>query len=263
MNTREMRHGLRSGWGRAGGWLAAAALAGGVAGCGAGSRTPEVDDARTARLPAEDRQALLEEQRDLDRVETNLDTIQVAVEEAEQFRSIVETEHQAAEQNLEAAREAVELAERAGDRQPDEEAREREQIAEAQVTLTEERSKYAESLLELRQAQAQEVEAERALAKARLERVRFERLQAREMHEDLEAEDFMEAEQRALQDLEQARERVSTLESQVDAQARRVDQLQQEAQANGRMAAPVVEPPEPPQLLDAPEAQEQPGAAPQ
>jgi chromosome segregation ATPase len=225
-------------------------LAGAVAGCGAmGRQAPEVADSRVARLPAEDRQALLEEQRDLDRITANIDTIQVAVEEAEQYRSMVESEHRASQENLEASQEAVELAESAGNRMPSDHAAQRARLAEARANLTEEKMNYAEALVALRQAQAEELEAERAHAEARLQRSRFERLQAHDQHGDLEGEDFTEAEQQARQEWEQARQQRSTLEERVQALAERWQQLEQQVQAEDPSASSPIEPPEPPRLL--------------
>jgi DNA repair exonuclease SbcCD ATPase subunit len=251
MKLRPMRQKVRWQWWHASRELMVLVVAGAVAGCGGlGRQAPEVADSRVARLPAEDRQALLEEQRDLDRITANIDTMQVAVDEAEQYRSMVESEHRASQQSLEASQEAVDLAESAGDRMPSDDAAERARLAEVRANLAEEKMNYAEALVALRQAQAQELEAERAHAEARLQRSRFERLQAHDLHGDLEGEEFTEAEQQARQEWEQARQRTSALEARVQALAERWQQLEQQVQADDPSASSPIEPPEPPRLLE-------------
>jgi hypothetical protein len=101
------------------------------AGC---ASSGEVKDDKLARLPAEDRQALLDEERAVDVAEANLEAARAAVAEAQQFRAIVGDEIEAAEARSEAAEKTLELEESTADQRGAKTAEQRQRVEDQGLT---------------------------------------------------------------------------------------------------------------------------------
>jgi hypothetical protein len=224
---------------------------------GACGGSAQVKDDQLARLPAEDRQALLDEQQAINTAESNVQRAGVAVDEAKEFRSIVGSEMNAAKSQYEAAEKASELASRGLDEEGRNDARERQRIQSEHVTAVEAKSRYADSLVDLREAQHSLHEAELDLARARLEREQFDALRARGLGEGLSEQDFVEAEQDAQRQFDEINQRVASLKGQTDSMRESWDEARQQYEATARQSGvtdvPIGAPP-PPETLPMPAA---------
>jgi len=181
------------------------------------SSSPEVKDEKLATLPIEDRQALADEQRAVDVAQTNVEGARAAVREAEQFRSIVGNEQNAAEQQQKAADKAVELEGQAPDQPGAEAAGRRQRVASENRQALEVKDEYARRLVMLRKEELDLREAAVARAKLRLERAQYEALQARGLAKDVDRQAFEEAERAAEREYADQQREVSQAEGYAEA----------------------------------------------
>jgi hypothetical protein len=160
--------------------------------CGGGTKV-RVDDERLARLPAAEREELVDRERRLRIAEANLTAARVAASDAGAFVEIVETERTAAEERRDAARKAVELARSSNDRALLAESRRALGIAARQLAESDAKVLYAQDLKEVRDAEVEHREARVDLERADLELAKVDRLRARGQDEGLERAVFVRA----------------------------------------------------------------------
>jgi colicin import membrane protein len=163
--------------------------------CALGGNSPPhtIDDARLARLPAEERAQLVDQQHPVDVAQSNLETVKVAQRDAEQFLNIVETEHSAATQRMAAAKKSVELNQRTGGNTGvgNDDAQRELAMAGQRLDAASAKLQYARNLVDLRKAQVELRKAELDLANADIQLARYDRLKAHDQSSDLRREDFV------------------------------------------------------------------------
>jgi hypothetical protein len=194
----------------------------------------QVKDDQVARLPVEDRQAFMDEERAVSSAKAELDASRVASEEAKTFRSIVGQELDGAKSQHEAAKKAIELAGQGPEQQPEPAARERAQVEREHLNAAEAKAAYADHLVELREAQEKMREAEVDVARTRLEREEFNALRARGMGEELNENDFAKAEREAQDAYDEARMQVSQAEGQAEHARQMWNDARQQYEASAR-----------------------------
>jgi hypothetical protein len=228
-----------------------------AAACGSSA---QVKDDRLVRLPAEDRQALLDEQQTVTVAKANLDSASAAVGEAQQFRAIVGQERKAAKSRDDAVKKDLEMSQRSGDPERIATSKQRQQAALEMKTLTNSKGEYAENLLRLRQAQRDMRQAEYELSKAKLENAEYEALQARGMAEGMKGSNFAQKQAEKERDFAVKSERVNELEGITDASKSAWEQAQARVQESADQMkfeeTPIGSPP-PPEPLEQPAAKEQ------
>jgi hypothetical protein len=224
----------------------------------------QVKDDRLVRLPAEDRQALLDEQQNVQVAKANLDSASVAVGEAQQFRAIVGKEIKAAKARDDAALKDLEMAQDSGDDARIAASKQRQQISLELMTATKTKGEYAENLLRLRQGQRNLRQSEFELSKAKLEDAEYRALADRGMAEGLKGSDFGKKVNDAERDFTVNRERVAALEGMTEASRSAYEESRDRVQAHANqmqyeqtpIGAPA--PPEPlPQKAAKPATEEQ------
>jgi hypothetical protein len=220
----------------------------------------EVRDEKLVRLPAEDRQALRDEERAVDVAEANLEAARAAVSEAQRFRSIVGDETEAAEARNEAADKTVELEKETGDQQGAKAAEQRKRVEAESLNALRSKDEYAKRLLELRQEERKLREAEFELAQTRLEGAEYEALKARGMAEGLEEKDFDQALREAEQEAAEARQKAIQARGYAEAAREAWNEARQQYETTDRRMgadeAPITAP-RPPEQLPPPAAKKQ------
>ena len=213
-----------------------------------------VDDARLARLPAEERAQLVDQERAVDLAKSNLETAKVGLNDAEQFLGIVQTEHSSAEQRLAAAKKAVDLNSRtAGSSGVGTDDAQRElDMATPRLDAAKAKLQYAHSLVDLRKAQVDQRQAELDLAEGDVQLARYDRLKAHDQAGDLRREDFVAARDKAKSDVSERKTAVEARRGTVQASQHAWSELHKKfdvaAHAPGAQA-PTDAPP-PPQPID-------------
>jgi hypothetical protein len=189
-----------------GSWVLALALGG----C-AGGQAVRVDDERLSRLPADQRVALIDEERNLRVAEVNVDAARAALRDAQLFRQMVASEHSAARERHAAARDGVKLAGRAADTTMHAHATRSEKLAQRTLVTIEAKARYAEELERLRAAEVAETEAEAELARARLELDKVGRLRAAGQASGLQVGPFERSARDAALRVERKRQEIARL----------------------------------------------------
>jgi hypothetical protein len=197
-----------------------------------------VNDARLARLSADDRAALVAQERPVDQARSNVETAKVALSDAEKFRSVVKSEKGAAEQRLDAATKSLELA-RSTDPSRQGEAQTALDVARQRRDATVAKARYADSLIDLRRKQLALRDSELALARADLELARVDALAAKGLAGDFKRNDFVAGRDKAQAEVNERNKDVERERGSVEADRRTWD-------------APDVTPdaPPPPQPID-------------
>jgi hypothetical protein len=131
---------------------------GALAGC-AGMKPATVDDARVARLPAEEKADLVARQQRVTTAESNVDAAKVAVNEAKQFRDMAKSEVDAAQARFDAAQKALSLGAQTRSERTLVAGRDAAEAAQAELSAAQAKKMFADRLVELRQAQVDEAQA--------------------------------------------------------------------------------------------------------
>jgi len=221
-----------------------------------GSQSPPktVDDARLARLPADERAELVDQQRQVDIAKSNLETAKVAASDAQQFLSIVQTEHSAAQQRAEAAKKSVDLNSRAAGSSgvgTDDAQRELD-MANQRLETENAKLQYAKNLQDLRKTQVDLRQAELNLADANIQLARYDRLKAHDQASDLKRDDFVNAQSKAQSEVNERKNAVEVRRGTVQASQRAWTDLHKKfdvAAHTPGSEAPTDAPP-PPQPID-------------
>lgn len=137
-----------------------------AAGCATGSAPARVDESRLVRLSETSRQQLIDAERPVRVAESNLEAAQVALKEAKQFESIVDSERKAAHDRREAAKKSVALGKSSGYTDGKGEDL---QDAEARVAAYDAKKKWAHQIVDQRGALVEQRRAELDAARAELE----------------------------------------------------------------------------------------------
>jgi hypothetical protein len=161
------------------------------------SGPPRVDEQRVVALPRQERQALIDEERNVDVAQANLVAARTSLDQAKLFQGLVEHEVDSAEANREAAEEALELARSSHDQTRIQEVEQKNALWERRLNAARTKADYAERLVELREAEMEERTAAVKLATVQFERTKYEKVKQRGMGGGLDGEDFMEAFQEA------------------------------------------------------------------
>jgi hypothetical protein len=204
-----------------------------VASSCASTKSSEVKDEQLGQLPIADRQAILEQERSVDVAKSNVDAAKAASQQASEFKSLVDSELEAAQADRDAAEKVSGLSYGAN-KSAAEQAAARRQVAAQQVAAAEAKSQYAQKLADVRAAEIEQREAEYTLAQARLERVKYETLQRRGLAEDIDRQKVVDAEQVADQQRAEALQRVVQLQGSADVSKSNWDQAQKQYQASAQ-----------------------------
>lgn len=229
-------------------WLLAGSL---LAAC-ATTAPAHVDDARLARLPPAEREGLIDQHRGVDIASSNLETAKVALNDAEQFRSIVESERSAAQSRLSAAQKSVALTSRAvNDANAQRSTQEEQTVASQRLDAANAKMQYAENLVALRQKQVDLRQAELDLAKADIELQRYDRLAAANQAAGLNRTDFVRAREDAQNRANQAKSAVQGSRMAVESSQRAWSELHHRFETASKSAGDTTtEAPPPPQPID-------------
>jgi hypothetical protein len=210
---------------------------------------PQIKDEQLAKLPVEDRQALLDEDRAINVAEANLEASKAAVSEADRFKSIVIDEKKSAERMRDAAQKNASLQKERGDQQAAKMAQDRERLAAESMTALEAKGEYADRLHELRRQEREMREVELDRAKLQRERAEYEALKARGMAQDIDPTKFDKAERKIDERYREAQSRVSEAQTYADAARGRWNQSRQDYEADDARIraneAPMTAPSEP------------------
>jgi len=178
--------------------------------CG-GATKVRVDDERLARLPAGEREALVEREREVRVAESDLTAARVAAKDAARFLDVVETERSSANQRREAARKAMELAESTQDRSMLDDSRRTLTATERQVGAANAKLAYGRDMKALRDAEVDSRVARLEAERADLELAKVDRLLDRGQGQGLERARFVDQQAEARQRQSEAEARVAEL----------------------------------------------------
>lgn len=221
---------------------------------GSSSPPKSIDDARLARLPADERAGLVDQQRPVDGAKSNLETSKVALEDSKQFLGIVETEHSSALQRLDAAKKSVALNSRtAGSTGVGTDGVQSElDMATQRVDAANAKLQYAKNLVGLRTSQVELRQAELDLANADMQLARYDRLRAHDQAADMRREDFVAAQSKAQSDVTGRRNDVDARRGTVQASQRAWTELHKkwDLAAHRSDSGAATDAPPPPQPID-------------
>jgi len=221
---------------------------------GGNSPPKTVDDARLARLPAGERAELVDQQHAVDLAKSNVETAKVGLHDAEQFLSIVQTEHSSAEQRRAAAKQAVDLNSRtAGATGVGTDDAQRElDMATQRLDAGNAKLQYAHNLVDLRKAQVDQRQAELDLAEANVQLARYDRLKAHDQAGDLRREDFVAAHELATSKVNEKKTAVEARRGTVQASQHAWNELHKkfDVAAHTPGAEAPTDAPPPPQPID-------------
>ena len=213
-----------------------------------------VDDARLARLPAEERAGLVDQQHQVDIAKSNQETAKVALNDAEQFLGIVQTEHSSGQQRQEAAKKAVDLnARTAGSTGVGTDDAQRElDMATQRLQASNAKLQYAHNLVDLRKAQLDLRQSELDLANANVQLARYDRLKAHDQAGDLRREDFAGNVEKAKSDVSQRKTAIEARRGTVQASQHAWSELHKkfDVAAHSPGAEAPTDAPPPPQPID-------------
>jgi hypothetical protein len=204
-----------------------------VASACASTKPSEMKDEQLGQLPLEDRQAILEQERSVDVAKSNVEAAKAASQQASEFKTLVDSELEAAKADRDAADKVSGLSYGAN-KSAAEQAAARRQVAAQQVAAAEAKSQYAQKLAELRAAEVEQREAEHTLAQARLERAKYETLQRRGMAEGVDRQAILDAERDADQQRAEAHQKVRQLDGYADMSKSTWEQAQKQYQASAQ-----------------------------
>jgi hypothetical protein len=193
---------------------------------------------RVARLPIEDKAAVLAAQRNVNVAEQNLEADKVAVDEAKQFDEIAGGELDGAKSKLVAARRGIGLGQSAQAGHTVESAEEAARASERDVIASRAKKDYAERLIALREAQVDEAQSSIDLARANLELTKVEQLKANGMAGSIDERRFFEARDEAQRKLAPERMRVASLTTEVAQLRQAWDDRRHQASARASDIAP-------------------------
>lgn len=221
---------------------------------GGNNPSKTVDEARLARLPAAERAELVDQQRPFDQAKSNLETAKVAQHDAEQFLSVVQTEHSAAQQRRDAAKKAVDLNSRtAGSTGVGTDDAQRElDMSTQRLDAANAKLQYAHNLVDLRKAQVDQRTAELHFADANFQLARYDRLKAHDQAGELRREDFVAARDMAQSEVNEKRTAVEARRGTVQASQRAWTDLHKkfDVAAHTPGAEAPTDAPPPPQPID-------------
>jgi hypothetical protein len=218
---------------------------------GTSSAPARVDEARLARLPADERAQLVDQQRQVDIAQSNLETAKVAYNDAKQFLSIVENEHNAAHERFVGTKKNLDLtAKTAGqDPSPMADAQREMAIAGQRMDAANAKMQYAHNLVDLRASQVELRKAEVDLANSNVQLARFDRLQAHNQAPDLRRDDFVAAHDKAQSAVTSRKSDIGSRRGTVQASQQQWNELHQKFDVAAQTQTPSDAPP-PPQPID-------------
>jgi outer membrane protein TolC len=205
---------------------------GALAGC-AGMKPATVDDARVARLPAEEKAALVAWQQRVTTAESNVDAAKVAVNEAKQFRDMAKSEVDAAQARFDAAQKALSLG--------------------AQ-TRSERTLVAGRDAAEAAQAELSAAQATLQVVRADLEWSKVQALERNRMADDVDRARFMRSHEEAQLNLADARHKVARLNGELEQARAAWDQRRRDVASTDRATLPP--PPPAPEKLRLPAVEE-------
>jgi len=209
------------------------------------AHAPTVTNEQVVRLPPDARRQIIDAQRTVNAADQNLTAARVAVDEAKRFRDIADRELDAARAHADAAQRSMDLGARAHADLTLQAARREREVSMRELFAARAKKDYSDRLVDLRHAEEDMRRGERDQARADFEYTKYVALRDNGIAGSFNEKDFVDARRRAQTNVADARSRVATLTGNVEALRTAWMERANELQTASR--ATVTPPPPPPE----------------